>query len=75
MELWLVWAVIVVGLISACGWVLRDTTHRSDLLRRHDPHSAGAVELLADAWNPATLPMRDRAFDRPSDSSRYRTGI
>ncbi|MDQ1740473.1 MAG: hypothetical protein QOE53_2125 [Pseudonocardiales bacterium] len=75
MWLWLVGAVIVLGLISTCGWALQGTTHRADLLRRHDPDSAGAIELVADAWNPATLPMRDRAFDPPSDSPRYRTGI
>jgi len=75
MWLWLMWAVIVLGLIVACGWALRDTTDRADLLRRHDAHTAGSVELLADAWNPATLPMRDRAFDPPPDSPRYRTGI
>jgi hypothetical protein len=75
MLLWLMSAVILLGLIAACGWALRDTTSRADLLRRHDPDSAGAVELVAYAWNPATLPVRDRAFDPPPGSPRYRTGI
>jgi hypothetical protein len=44
-------------------------------VRRHDPYSAGTVELLSEAWNPATLPMPDRSFDRPPDAPRYRTGI
>lgn len=76
MWLWLVWAVVLLGLVAVAGWALRDTSGRAaDLLRRHDPHSANAVELLGDMWNPASLPMRDRAFDRPSESPRYRTGI
>ena len=75
MWLWVVWTVVVLGLITAGGWALRDTIGGADLLRRHDPDSARAVEVLGDSWNPATLPMRDRAFDRPSDSPRYRTGI
>ena len=75
MWLWVLWAVAVLGLVTAGGWALRDTTGRADLLRRHDPNSAGAVEMLGEVWNPATLPVRDRAFDRPSGSPRYRTGI
>jgi hypothetical protein len=75
MWLWLIWAVVGLGLIVAGGRALRDTTHRADLLRRHDPRAAGAVELLGEAWNPATLPMRDRAFDPPPDPAGYRTGI
>ena len=75
MVLWLVWAVILLALLLAFGWVLRDTLYGTDVLRRHDPDSAHAVEQLAEAWNPATLPMRDRAFDPPPDSPHYRTGI
>jgi hypothetical protein len=75
MWFWLVLAVIVLALMAAGGWALRDTAGRADLVRRHDPHSAGTVEMLGEAWNPATLPMRDRSFDRPSDAPRYRTGI
>jgi hypothetical protein len=65
MAVWLILAVLVAGLVVAGGWALRDTTGRTDLLRRHDPHSAATVEQLGELWNPATLPMRDRAFDPP----------
>jgi hypothetical protein len=75
MWLWLPWTIILVPLILAGGWTLRDTARRNDLLRRHDPDLAAAVELLGDAWNPATLPMRDRAFDPPSDPPGYRTSF
>ena len=72
---WVGLAVIVLALVAAGGWALRDKAGRADLLRRHDPHGAGTVELLGETWNPATLPMRDRAFDPPSDSPGYRTGF
>ena len=75
MWLWLVWTAVVLALVVAGGWAVRDTLTGTDLLRRHDPRSAAAVDVLGEAWNPATLPMRDRAFDPPPDSPRYRTGI
>jgi hypothetical protein len=76
-RMWLgvVWTVVILALIAAVGWALGNTAERADLLRGHDSRSAGAVDMLGEAWNPASLPMRDQAFDRPSESPRYRTGI
>ena len=46
--------------------VLRGAGKRGDALRKDDPTAAGVHDAaFMQMANPAVLPMRDRAFDKP----------
>ncbi len=71
---WVCWTVLAMAATLAVGWALRGgPPSGADLLRSHDADAASAAELVGNAWNPATVPMRDRAFDPPTDPPGYRT--
>jgi hypothetical protein len=57
--------------MTLAGFLSVSRQRRIDALRRHDPHLASEIEQVYYGINPATLPMRDRAFEKPRHPTQY----
>jgi hypothetical protein len=42
-----------------------------DDLRRVDPHMASGIEQVHYSLNPASLPLRDRSFEKPRHPNHF----
>lgn len=52
-------------------WALSRRRRHIDLLRQHDPEAASELEQAAYGASPATLPMRDRSFEKPRHPNHF----
>ena len=59
---------VLFGIGSGIAWAFfyASVGKRGDVLRKDDPTAAGVHDAaFMQMANPAVLPMRDRAFDKP----------
>lgn len=61
---------VILGVGAGIAWAFfyASIGRRGDALRKDDPNAAAVHDAaFMQTANPAVLPMRDRAFDKPQD--------